>query len=174
VNLETVLASVRADLAELIRTKQGNVRVVAPLPAIWGDRDRIGQLLSNLVANGLKYNQKPCPTVEIGAIAAEPESQSATIYVKDDGIGIEPQFHAKIFQLFRRLHAREEYEGTGAGLAICSKIVQAHHGRIWVESKPGEGSTFYLSLPRPVGAPLVNSVAGECEPVDPTDEPDAS
>ena len=163
VDLESVLAAVRSDLAELIRARGGTVRVVAPLPEVWGDRDRIGQLLSNLVANGLKYNEKTGPAVEIGAIANGSESGSVTIYVKDDGIGIDPRFHAKIFQLFRRLHARDEYEGTGAGLAICSKIVQAHNGRIWVESQQGQGSTFFLSLPRPAAA---NSTPGEGESVD--------
>jgi PAS domain S-box-containing protein len=155
VNLDEVLSVVRSDLAELIRTKGAEVKVIDPLPEVWGDRDRIGQLLSNLIVNGLKYNDKPHPLVEIGCLHEDPScmasattNESATIYVKDNGIGIEPKFHSKIFQLFRRLHTRDEYEGTGAGLAICTKIVQAHLGKIWVESHPSEGSTFFVTIRR--------------------------
>lgn len=112
-----------------------------------GDRDRISQLLANLISNGLKYNQSAAPWVEVGTLDDEP-GPWLTVYVRDNGIGIDPQFHTKIFQLFRRLHTREEYEGTGAGLAICSKIVHAHGGRIWIESEPNQGATFFISLRR--------------------------
>jgi PAS domain S-box-containing protein len=160
VDLEGLVAIVRTDLGELIRSKGADVRVVGPLPLIWGDSDRIRQLLANLIANGLKYNQSRTPRVEIGAIVpdgtsredsdrAAGHSRDVTIFVRDNGIGIEPQFQMTIFQLFRRLHSQEEYEGTGAGLAICDKIVQAHGGRIWVESSPGEGATFRFQLPAP-------------------------
>jgi PAS domain S-box-containing protein len=160
VDLEEQIAIIRTDLGELIRSRGAEVRVAAPLPAIWGDRDRIRQLLANLITNGLKYNRSQSPRVEIGAMASAGDGsadvgfgvtpgEDATISVKDNGIGIEPQFHKTIFQLFRRLHTHEEYEGTGAGLAICSKIVQAHEGRIWVESTPGQGSTFFIRLRRP-------------------------
>ena len=146
VDIDEVIATVKADSAELIRAKGGVVKVEGPLPMVWGDRIRIGQLFGNLVSNGLKYHKGDGPTVEVGAMPDGPKGW-ATLYVKDDGIGIDPQFHAKVFQLFRRLHTREEYEGTGAGLAICQKIVQAHGGRIWVEGAPGVGSTFFLTLP---------------------------
>ncbi len=160
VDLDEIVGTLKADLAELIRTRNAEVLVRGPLPAAWGDRDRIGQLLGNLVTNGLKYNRQPGPRVEIGAEVEGP-GRRVTLSVRDNGIGIDPQFHAKIFQLFRRLHTREEYDGTGAGLAICQKIAQAHGGRIWVESRPGQGATFFVSLPgigdraaaKPIGAP---------------------
>ena len=162
VDLDELVAVVKTDLCERFRAKRGELRIVGPLPRLWGDRDRIGQLLVNLIGNGIKYNQCPSPWVEIGAVTSADVDlpgvaddgdlgDDAIIYVKDNGIGIEPQFHGTIFQLFRRLHTQEEYEGTGVGLAICGKIVQAHGGRIWVESAPGNGATFYIQLRR--GAP---------------------
>ncbi|GAC1473675.1 MAG: hypothetical protein NVSMB9_22730 [Isosphaeraceae bacterium] len=162
VNLESVLGVVSTDLGELIRSKAAKVEVNGPLPEVWGDRTRLGQLFSNLITNGLKYNDKSDPVVKISAtpegppeedgageaeVFARSASHWATFHVQDNGIGIESRFHEKIFQLFRRLHTREEYEGTGAGLAICSKIVDAHKGKIWVESDLGQGSTFHVCLP---------------------------
>jgi len=146
------LTVVKADLGELVRSKGAEIRTSGELPTIWGDRDRIGQLIANLIGNGLKYNQSKHPWVEVGTLTQE-SGAWVTLSIRDNGIGIDPQFHAKIFQLFRRLHTREEYEGTGAGLAICKKIVQAHGGRIWVESTPNEGATFFVSLKRSALAP---------------------
>jgi light-regulated signal transduction histidine kinase (bacteriophytochrome) len=158
VELEDLVTVIRTDLGELLRSKGAQLQIAGPLPKILGDRDRIGQLLINLISNGIKYNESPVPYVEVGAIAAASKASDkgdratagpeATIYVKDNGIGIEPQFHSTIFQLFRRLHPQDEYEGTGVGLSICGKIVQAHGGRIWVESSPGQGSTFFICLRR--------------------------
>jgi PAS domain S-box-containing protein len=165
VDLSELVSVIRTDLKELLRSRNAQLHIVEPLPMILGDRDRVGQLLANLITNAIKYNNSTAPYVEVGATASaalgsgDGDSRSAsaqvTIYVKDNGIGIEPQFHATVFQLFRRLHTQSEYEGTGVGLAICAKIVQAHGGRIWVESSPGQGSTFYVSLrqsPSPVPA----------------------
>ena len=103
-------------------------------------------LLVNLVSNGIKYNESPHPTVTFGG--CEDTEDFIRFFVKDNGIGIESRYHEKIFGIFQRLHAREQYEGTGAGLAICRKIVEAHGGRMWLESEPGQGSTFYFTLPR--------------------------
>jgi PAS domain S-box-containing protein len=147
VNVEEVVDVVKADLGELVRSRGAEVRLAGPLPTVWGDRGRLGQLLANLVSNGLKYNHSARPWVEVGTVADD-TGPWVTLYVRDNGIGIDSQFHGKVFQLFRRLHAQEEYEGTGAGLAICKKIVEAHGGRIWVESTLNEGATFFFSLKR--------------------------
>jgi PAS domain S-box-containing protein len=157
VDLDELVGVVKADLGELLRSKNAELRIKSPLPRVWGDRDRIGQLLVNLVSNGIKYNVSPRPWVEVAAtahagtdspdrVSDTHEGADVTITVADNGIGIEPQFHRTIFQLFRRLHARDEYEGTGVGLSICNKIVQAHGGAIWVASAPGHGSTFFIRL----------------------------
>ena len=183
VDLDELASVVRTDLGELIRARGAEVRISGPLPTVWGDRVRLCQLFTNLIANGLKYNQSPAPSVDVAAVAASGSDAEGTneldtdpgeaviLAIKDNGIGIDPQFHASIFQLFRRLHTREEFEGTGAGLAICSKIVEAHGGRIWVESEPGRGSTFFIRLRRPPPAQRLNAsttarvVAHERDPV---------
>jgi PAS domain S-box-containing protein len=157
VNLDEMLPVIKTDLGELLRSRGAVLRIAGRLPLVWGDRDRIAQLLANLINNGVKYNKSSKPWVEVnatveagadslGLVGDSSPNAEVTISVRDNGIGIEPQFHATIFQLFRRLHTREEFDGTGAGLAICNKIVQAHGGRIWVESTQGQGSTFFVRL----------------------------
>ena len=178
IDLDELIAEIKTDLGELFRSRGAALRVVGPLPKIWGDRDRIRQLLANLISNGIKYNKSSDPWVEIkgdvGVIPDTPDVESGpkaqtdvTIAVTDNGIGIDPQFHGTIFQLFRRLHTHDEYEGTGVGLAICNKIVQAHGGRLWVESAIGQGSTFYLKLRSRVSSQVTThalSVAASAPP----------
>jgi PAS domain S-box-containing protein len=146
--------TVLGDLRDRIQRQQAQVQVEGPLPPALGDPERVMQLLVNLVGNALKYNPGASPQVTLGALPdfvgplpAE-GAEMATFFVRDNGNGIDPQYHEQIFKMFRRLHRREEVEGTGAGLAICKKIAEAHGGRIWVESLPGRGATFYFTLPR--------------------------
>lgn len=114
------------------------------LPTVMADRRQLGQLLQNLIANAVKFQQKgSTPRVRI---AAEKKGDEWIVSVKDNGIGIKPEYQEKIFVLFQRLHSREEYDGTGVGLAVCKKIVERHGGRIWVKSQLGEGATFFFTL----------------------------
>jgi len=164
-DLGEVVGVVVADLADLIQRTGAQVQIEGALPQVAGDRERVAQLLANLIGNGLKYNTSLPPEVVIGTVPVPvpvPGIQAAgghghghghgnlTLFVRDNGIGIAPQYHEQVFRLFRRLHRREEYEGNGAGLAICKKIVEAHGGRIWVESEAGRGATFYFTLPSPL------------------------
>jgi light-regulated signal transduction histidine kinase (bacteriophytochrome) len=112
------------------------------LPVIYADRGQMIQLLQNLIGNSLKF----CKTSPKIHISAREEKDYFEFSVKDNGIGIEPQYFDKIFSIFQRLHHKEEYEGTGIGLAICRRIVERHSGKISVESKPGRGTTFRFTI----------------------------
>jgi PAS domain S-box-containing protein len=156
VDLGELVEVIRADLGELLRSRGGELRLLSPGAVLWGDRRRLQQLLTNLIANGIKYNRGEVPTVEVGlAPVADglPAGPSVTLLVRDNGIGIDPRHHQKILLPFRRLHTQEEFPGTGVGLALCIKIVEAHGGRIRVESQSGCGATFFVSLPIGPGLP---------------------
>jgi PAS domain S-box-containing protein len=129
--LETIGAHEKADVA------------VEPLPWLKGDPLQIQQLFQNLVSNAIKFRGEERPRIVVGSAAS---GSTRTFFVRDNGIGIPPEYHERIFVIFKRLHNQDRYPGTGIGLAICKKVVEWHGGRIWVESEPGKGSTFYFTL----------------------------
>ncbi len=150
VSLEDTLAEVLHPLRQRIQ-QTGAQLSHGPLPNVVGDAAQLGQLLANLLGNALKFCGKAVPQVHVAALR---EGSGWRISVRDNGIGIEPRYFERIFQMFQRLHLRTEFEGTGIGLAICKKVVERHGGHMGVESVPGQGSTFFFTLPdHALGAP---------------------
>jgi PAS domain S-box-containing protein len=138
----TALNDALINLAASIRETGAGI-IVDQLPAVTADRIQLTQLFQNLVGNAIKFRGDRPPEIQI---RAKREQDSWLFSVQDNGIGIEREFTDKIFLIFQRLQTRDKYPGTGIGLAICKKIVERHGGRIWVESEPGQGSTFYFSI----------------------------
>ncbi|WP_229380172.1 ATP-binding protein [Haloterrigena salifodinae] len=146
VDLEAVIDDVLADLR--LRIAESDAKIdVGDLPTVDGDRNQLHQLFQNLLTNALEYSGDEPPRVEI---AARRDGRQWIVSVSDEGIGIEPGEQERIFEVFERLHSRAEYDGTGIGLALCQRIVERHGGDIWVNSEPGEGSTFSAAFPDPV------------------------
>jgi PAS domain S-box-containing protein len=144
-NLETVLDLALRNLEASIAASQATL-THDPLPSLPVDATQIMQLFQNLIGNALKFKGNQQPRIHVGA---QRQDGRWVFSVRDNGIGIEPQYYERIFQIFQRLHTRKDYPGTGIGLAICKKIVERHGGKIWVESQSGQSSTFYFSIQTP-------------------------
>ncbi|MFN6570234.1 ATP-binding protein [Dendronalium sp. ChiSLP03b] len=141
--VETALDRALSNLRQRILETGGTITHDS-LPTVMAGSTQLMQLFQNLIANAIKFRSDQAPQIHVGAERLEDEWLFS---VRDNGIGIDPQFSDRIFVIFQRLHTRDEYPGTGMGLAICKKIIECHRGRIWVESQLGEGATFYFTIP---------------------------
>ncbi|HTW40051.1 MAG TPA: ATP-binding protein [Thermoplasmata archaeon] len=146
VPMSQVLTLTLANLRESIAQGKAEVTVTGTMPEVDGDAIQLGQVLQNLIGNAIKFHGDRPPHIWVGA---ERKGPDWVFSVRDDGIGIAPEYHERIFVIFQRLHSREEYAGTGIGLSVVKKVIERHGGKIWVESRgvPGEGSTFFFTLP---------------------------
>jgi light-regulated signal transduction histidine kinase (bacteriophytochrome) len=143
------------DMAEIVQGMQDRLRAdadgafelrIGRLPRAWGDRALLEQVWINLLSNAVKFSsKKEQPVVEVGAISGEHEH---IYFVRDNGAGFDPRYQAKLFGVFQRLHDASDFPGTGVGLALVQRIVVRHSGRVWADSKPGEGATFHFTLPK--------------------------
>lgn len=143
IDCDTVLDQALANLRAVIESRQAVIER-GPLPTVRGDKSLLTSVFQNLVDNALKFVEDDPPQVRIWA---DREAGRWIVSISDNGIGIDPRHADRIFAVFRRLHSRRDYAGSGIGLAMCKKIVERHRGEIWVESQPGRGSTFRFSLP---------------------------
>jgi PAS domain S-box-containing protein len=139
---QAVLTQACANLAKTIQERGAQVEGEA-LPTVQADQEQLVRLFQNLIGNGLKFQGAAPPQVHV---SAERRGPAWCFAVRDNGIGMEPADRERIFEIFQRLHSQTDYPGTGIGLAICKKIVERHGGRIWVESQPGQGATFYFTM----------------------------
>ena len=143
-NSHAVLEQVSRDLRYLIDTESA-VITFEELPIVQANEDRLAQVFSNLITNAIKYRGNRRPEIRI---SATDNGKQWVFKVTDNGIGIDMKHADEIFGLFKRLHSSDEYEGSGIGLAICKAIVERNGGRIWMESEPGKGSTFFFTIPK--------------------------
>ena len=149
VDLKLAVDLARQNLQATIQESRADI-TVGPLPAIAGNRAQLTQLFQNMIGNAIKFRGKNTPSIQIHAEDQSPGSEDGNwlVSIADNGIGVAADQTENIFVIFKRLHTREEYPGNGIGLSICKKIVEHHGGKIWLESQPGQGSTFKFTLPK--------------------------
>lgn len=170
VALDPVLQRVLRSLGARLRDSGGRVEMPDELPTVMADEGQLEQLLQNLIGNALKFHGDSPPVVRLQAQQQPGPQGSWVVSVADNGIGIEPQYHERIFQMFQRLHERGRFDGSGIGLAVAQRIVHRHGGRLWVSSEPGVGSCFSFTWPAvPPGAGAAPAAAAP--PADPAARP---
>lgn len=144
VPIDNLVKEVIHEMQETIAEKEASVEIESNMPTIFISRTNVKQLFQNLISNALKYQKEDSPQVRIDCIQ---ENGHFKFSIEDNGIGINEKYKDKIFEMFQRLHTKDQYKGTGIGLAICKKIVEENNGQIWFESELGKGTTFYFTLP---------------------------
>ena len=143
VDLNELIAEIKNGLGILLHEKNGTIETTT-LPVVLGPKVQLFLLFKNLIENGLKYNESPSAKIEISSSMSDGFFK---FEVKDNGIGIDPRFHEQIFEMFKRLHSRDNYRGTGIGLATCKKIVSKYGGEIWIDSEEGQGCRVCFTFP---------------------------
>ena len=144
IDLNQIIEDIKFSLSNTLHQKSASVLINNELPHIYGQSSKMFFLFKNLIENGIKYNDNECPEINI---QYQKDLEYHTFSITDNGIGIEKEYFNTIFQMFKRLHSRQSYEGTGLGLSLCKKIVTDIGGEIWLDSEFGTGSTFYFSIP---------------------------
>jgi light-regulated signal transduction histidine kinase (bacteriophytochrome) len=146
-----------------VRIEENKAQIVYDeLPALFADPNQLTQLFQNLIGNAIKFKGEKDPIIQIDW---KKSGDFAEFSVKDNGIGFDQRHADRVFVLFQRLNNRAVYEGTGIGLAICKKIVERHGGKIWVETQPGKGTTFFFTLPRPAAAVEIAGAAQDAQAI---------
>jgi len=141
-DMHAILGEAITNLAALIEEERAII-TNDDLPTVRADASQLMQVFQNLIANAIKFQGENVPHIHVSVQNKEWEW---VFSIKDNGIGIEKQYADRVFVIFQRLHTRQEYPGTGIGLAVCKRIVERHGGRIWFESEPGKGSTFFFTI----------------------------
>lgn len=145
VDVESLVNDILTDYDSALKSADGEVQIEGKMPRLFVDPTQLRQVMQNLIANGLKFRSQEAPRL---TLRVEQDGAYFRFSLQDNGIGIAPQHHERIFRVFQRLHTRNEFEGTGIGLALCQRIVTGWGGEIWLKSEPGQGSTFFFTVPR--------------------------